>query len=193
MTEASGEWLECKADNDYEIWNEYPYPIRRKGSERIINGWIDKSTGYVNCSLNDKKYLKHRIVAHQFIPNPDELPFIDHINHDRADNRIENLRWVNQSENQKNKSSYRGIAYEFFDEIPCENNDDIIEVRDYKEYQFEDLYYCDDCFYFFNGLQYRRLHINYLKTGYAYVHAIDVNGELRSIYYSKFKKLYNIR
>ena len=40
MAEESGEWLECVVDNDYEIFSEYPYPIRRKGKERIIKEWL---------------------------------------------------------------------------------------------------------------------------------------------------------
>ena len=31
-----GNWHECVCDNDYEINDAYPYPIRRKGSDRII-------------------------------------------------------------------------------------------------------------------------------------------------------------
>jgi hypothetical protein len=38
-------------------------------------------------------------VALAFIPNPDNLPIVDHVNAVRWDNRVENLRWVTQSEN----------------------------------------------------------------------------------------------
>lgn len=47
------------------------------------------------------KYL-HRIVAELFIPNPDNKPYIDHINTITTDNRVENLRWVTNSENMLN-------------------------------------------------------------------------------------------
>lgn len=45
----------------------------------------------------------HRLVALAHIPNPENLPEIDHINKDKTDNRIENLRWVSKSTNQRNK------------------------------------------------------------------------------------------
>ena len=190
--ETIGEWIDCVVDDDYQIWSEYPYPIKRKESERIIKETFDKSNGYVVCKLNGKKQYKHRIIAEQFIPNPDSLPCIDHINRNRADNRIENLRFVSYSENNKNKSSRYGIDYEYFDEIPCENEEDIIEVRDYGNHEFENLYFCDNYFYFWNGVQYKRLHINYRKNGSAHIWIKDIENNECVIFYSSFKKLYGI-
>lgn len=47
----------------------------------------------------------HRVVAEAFIENPDNKPFIDHINRDRTDNRACNLRWVTKSENMRNPAT----------------------------------------------------------------------------------------
>jgi hypothetical protein len=44
----------------------------------------------------------HRLIANAFIPNPENKPYIDHINTIRHDNRIENLRWCTLSENSNN-------------------------------------------------------------------------------------------
>ena len=44
----------------------------------------------------------HRLVAQTFIPNTDNKPEIDHINTNRTDNRVENLRWVTRKENNEN-------------------------------------------------------------------------------------------
>lgn len=73
--------------------------------EKILKLYINNS-GYalVNLTKNGKQktYLVHRLLAQTFIPNPENKPHIDHINTIRNDNRVENLRWVTQKENNNN-------------------------------------------------------------------------------------------
>ena len=40
------------------------------------------------------RYMSHKLVAQTFIPNPDDLPQVKHINGDTYDNRAENLEWI---------------------------------------------------------------------------------------------------
>ena len=73
--------------------------------ERVIVGGTNK-LGYRRVVLysdkNTKRIFVHRLVAEAFIPNPDKKPEIDHINTNRSDNRVVNLRWVTHFENQNN-------------------------------------------------------------------------------------------
>ena len=59
--------------------------------------------GYLLVNLNKGKnqlsFRVHRLVAQAFIPNPDNKPFINHINGNPDDNRVENLEWCTPSEN----------------------------------------------------------------------------------------------
>ena len=56
-----------------------------------------------NSKDREKVYI-HRAVAKLFIPQPSPDKFIvDHINRNRTDNKVSNLRWVNHSENMINR------------------------------------------------------------------------------------------
>ncbi len=46
-----------------------------------------------------KKFFVHRLVACAFLPNPTELPIVNHKDLDKANNILSNLEWVNESEN----------------------------------------------------------------------------------------------
>lgn len=58
--------------------------------------------GYVVYKINGKTRLAHRLVAETFIPNPDNLPEVDHIDGNKQNNNQKNLRWVSHKDNMKN-------------------------------------------------------------------------------------------
>ena len=108
---------------DGKIWS--------KKSKKYLKPGISKGY-YVVCLHNKgKKHMKkvHRLVAMAYIPNPDNKPFIDHINRDRADNRLQNLNWATMSENNINigvqKNNKLGIKH--ISKLP--SNTYVIQIR----------------------------------------------------------------
>ena len=84
-------------------WSDVP---RRNLPHRIriekvtqLSAWLH-TTGYMRVSLgrNNHRYV-HRLVAEAFLPNPNAFPQVDHIDGDRKNNRLDNLRWVSVRQN----------------------------------------------------------------------------------------------
>ena len=135
---SEGNWEELKFDNDYEIYSEFPHPIRRKGKDKIVTESI--THGYTRLHINNKQVFKHRLIALQWIvnDNPDTNNEIDHINRNKSDNRIENLRWISRSGNCKNMTTHQKRKHEYLEELP----ENAVQVCDYNEIKL-DRYYFD--------------------------------------------------
>ena len=99
----SEEWKEIE---------EFPaYSVSTLGRVKNKHGNILTGTprpdGYMSLLLSregkSNRRLLHRLVALAFIPNPEGKAYIDHINQDKSDNSIPNLRWATHSENMLNR------------------------------------------------------------------------------------------
>lgn len=106
-------------DDENEVWLPVRdielsgYAISNQGrlknvlTNRIMNN-TEGFDGYIKngIRISDGKchdYRRHILVAKAFIWNPDNKPYVDHINGDIKDNRVSNLRWATVSENGFNK------------------------------------------------------------------------------------------
>lgn len=74
-----------------------------KHNNKIICQWID-TVGYYQCILRNKDNKKchkrvHRLVATTFIPNPLDLPQVNHKDRNKLNNNVKNLEWCNNSDN----------------------------------------------------------------------------------------------
>lgn len=76
----------------------------RKSGDSLWKYGSVNGDGYRCISISGKSYLVHRLVAEAFLPNPENKPTVDHINRDKLDNRIENLRWATHAEQRANST-----------------------------------------------------------------------------------------
>jgi hypothetical protein len=119
MENINEEWKEIEGFEYYlisnlgNVYSEY--------SMKPVKARIDKD-GYKRVDLRKDKTRYtcriHRLVALAFIQKPENKPFVDHINNNTLDNRIENLRWATVQENtfnskicKNNTSGVKGVSY----------------------------------------------------------------------------------
>lgn len=114
------EWRSIDEYINYQVSNIGR--VRNCNTGKILKPKI-QSGGYCQVSLyKDKKqkiFLIHRLVANEFIDNPDDKQFVDHVDHDKSNNCINNLRWASNKENagnslkqQNTSSTYKGVCWE---------------------------------------------------------------------------------
>lgn len=81
------------------------YPL----SEKILMGEINK--GYQRVKLKDKRRFQvHVLVASTFLNNHANKPCVDHIDTNRLNNCVDNLKWVTKKENQNNPLTVHHIS-----------------------------------------------------------------------------------
>lgn len=104
-----------------QVWRPIPVPeishiyevsslgdVRNIRTRRILKGKLDMDGYREIClhvrSMNYKKYFRvHRLVAGAFIPLVENMKQVDHIDRDRTNNHVENLRWCNNQMNNCNR------------------------------------------------------------------------------------------
>ena len=102
----SGRWnTTCEYYIDTENLKEMSQWSNGKGYMSVGLRTTERSS---KGKTKSKKVYVHRLVAETYLPNPDNLPEVNHLNWQRGDNRIENLEWCDRLSNVRHSClSYR--------------------------------------------------------------------------------------
>lgn len=92
-------------EEDGRVWSHRSKKYLK--ATQLKNGYFMVSLSKEGKVVN--KYI-HRLVAEAYIPNPDNLPEVDHIDRNRQNNNVDNLRWVSRSGNMRNRKDCRQVV-----------------------------------------------------------------------------------
>jgi hypothetical protein len=105
-------WKQIDNYPNYEISNMGN--IRNKKNNRILKQKLQNGYCCITLPPLKKGFKIHRLVANAFILNPKNKSQVHHINNIKNDNKVENLEWVTNGENQRYRPSCkRKIPYDF--------------------------------------------------------------------------------
>ena len=94
-----------------DVLKRYPKSYRYGGRKEYYEYVHPKQNvaGYlqINVPIRNITTLVHRLVAEAFIDNPQGYTEIDHLNRNKLDNSVANLRWVTHSENMRNSTMHK--------------------------------------------------------------------------------------
>ena len=118
-------WKPIKDWEDLYMVNEFGDVKNIVTGNTIVGD--DNGSGYKRVKLwrnkqSEMKY-RHRLVAETFIPNPNNLPEVNHIDSNRSNNHIDNLEWVSRKQNKRHSQIYGNEKYKPF--IVYYNNGEI--------------------------------------------------------------------
>lgn len=101
-------WKQVPFDDRYAVSNKGNVKSFVYGKERLLNPVLHQ--GYPFIRIKKKMYFVHRLVALVFIPTDDTTLHIDHIDGDKTNNNVSNLRWCTQKENNNNPVTRHRIS-----------------------------------------------------------------------------------
>lgn len=104
-----------KDHEDYYVSSYGKIFSTKQGYIRQLKPFLDGKGNYRIIRLDYKKYLLHRIVAINFIPNPKNLPEVNHKDKNKQNCKVDNLEWCTRKENlydsYKTMSPVRNCRY----------------------------------------------------------------------------------
>ena len=119
----------CHDDGMVEVTHLKPYrgQLSTLTAGHIVKGYR-KICHRQESGSAQKLHSVHRLIAETFIPNPDNLPEVNHINEDKLDNRVDNLEWCTRQYNTAYSKAKNYIV-----ETPAGDHITVTNLKQYCE------------------------------------------------------------
>lgn len=117
-----------------EVYNRWGKLMKRGLRGRVIKPWVDSRGKYLYVSLGRNcRTSVHRLVATTYLPNPDNLPQVNHKDGNHQNNNVVNLEWVTHKSNIQHLANLGGVGGPYGNQklLPCEETDALL----LEEYQ----------------------------------------------------------
>lgn len=113
MKKQNEQWKATNVNESYEVSNlgriRHTYQNgKTRGLSPLSNG--QKENDYLFIMIDGKKYYMHHLVLETFVCQKPFEHECDHINSNKQDNTLNNLRWLTRAENRSHKGSSHGMA-----------------------------------------------------------------------------------
>jgi len=140
----TAQWIPLKIHDGYEILSNEPHSIKKKTTQNIVVETLINDSSY-RCVIGGKYYMKHRILAHQFLGFnlDDKNMIIVHVDGDTKNNSLSNLRITTRQQHQLCQRGANGVTYEYVDTLP----EGAKPVLKYNQHSFDNIFYSNGDFF----------------------------------------------
>ena len=128
--------MEIQGYNNYLIYDDGK--VYSKRSKKYLKPCKSNNSYLIVCLCKDgksKNFSIHRLVALAYIENPEDKPEVDHIDRDKTNNSVSNLRWATKAEQQRNKKAFTNTGYKYISKI-IKNGYDYYSVKKEKVFRY---------------------------------------------------------